>query len=432
MGRFLFSSRITTVLTMIGVSVGLGNVWRFPYMMGKYGGSAFLFIYLLFALLFAIPALTAEWAFGRETRQGPVGAFSQVWGKTTGRLIGGLLLTTALIADSYYLVVIANVADTTFFSFYHGFDSSSIAAFNKSLNNGLLQYSIAIAILLLSLWVIYRGLNKGIELVSKIFVPFFLVTIIYLIYAALTMDGAVEKALAFLKPDFSLISAEVVFAALGQAFFSLGLGGTFLLLYGSYMRNDQNIPKSALLAGFGDVSAALLAGLFIVPSILVFNLDMTSGPSLIFSTLPQLFATMPAGRWLGSLFLISLTMMAFLSNIAALEVFVGGIADWPGLKLSRNKAILMVGIIEAALILPSALYPPLIGHLDLIFGSGMQTLGSALVILALFWGMSRSTVLQQVFGHGKGTLSTVYYRWMKWVIPAVLLVVLITYIYNSI
>ena len=414
---------------MIGVSVGLGNVWRFPYMMGKYGGSAFLIMYLIFTVLFAIPALMAEWALGRETRKGPIGAFSAAFGSGLGKPIGYLLILTVLVADSYYLVVIANVIFTTYFSIAHGFTETSMGLFQTQLGNGVLQYVIAVATLVACLVVIYRGLNKGIESVSKIFVPFFGVVIIYLVINAFLLEGAPEKFAAFLNPDFSVIKAEQVFAALGQTFFSLGLGGTFLVIYGSYMQREQNIPRAAIATAFGDVGAAVLASLFIVPTVLVFGLDMSQGPTLIFSTLPELFNVMPAGRLLGSAFLLSLCMVAFLSAVAALEVAVGGLTDI--LKTSRTKIILALGGLELMLMLPSALYPNLIGILDLVFGSGMQVFGSALAVLGVVWGLGKIKTLNQIFGNSKENLANIYFVWIRWVVPVSLLFILISYIYTS-
>ncbi|MCH8981650.1 sodium-dependent transporter [candidate division KSB1 bacterium] len=427
--RQLFSSNLTTVITMIGVSVGLGNVWRFPYMMGKYGGSAFLIMYLIFTVLFAIPALMAEWALGRETRKGPIGAFSAAFGSGLGKPIGYLLILTVLVADSYYLVVIANVIFTTYFSIAHGFTETNMGLFQTQLGNGVLQYVIAVATLVACLVVIYRGLNKGIESISKIFVPFFGVVIIYLVINAFLLEGAPEKFAAFLNPDFSVIKAEQVFAALGQTFFSLGLGGTFLVIYGSYMQREQNLPRAAIATAFGDVGAAVLASLFIVPTVLVFGLDMSQGPTLIFSTLPELFNVMPAGRLLGSAFLLSLCMVAFLSAVAALEVAVGGLTDI--LKTSRTKIILALGGLELILMLPSSLYPKLIGILDLVFGSGMQVFGSALAVLGVVWGLGKIKTLNQIFGNAKENLANIYFVWIRWVVPLSLLFILISYIYTS-
>ncbi len=448
--REVFSTRFAMLMTMAGVAIGLGNVWRFPYMMGRYGGSAFLFVYLIFALLFAVPALMAEWALGRGTRRGPVGAFTAALGPVGGRIIGALLLITVLVADSYYLVVIANIVYAGGFSIRHGFNPDHLPAFEAGIGNGLLQYGLALGVLALTLLVIHRGLRRGIEAISKLFVPFAGLLVLILVVYTLSLPEALAQLGRFLRPDFSALGAEQMFAAIGQAFFSAGLGGTFMLVYGSYLRDGESIPGAALLTVLGDAGAALMAALFIVPAILIFGLDMTAGPSLIFATLPQLFGAMPGGRLVGSLFLVALAVMAFLSNVAALEVFVGGIGELVPLRMRRDHLILFVLAVEAALMLPSALVPGTIDALDLIFGSGMQVLGSALAVTALVWAIGRAETLRQLFGntqaapigdrrHGTANFPTpvsawqaILFWWLRLVVPGTLIVILLGYIRSKI
>ena len=256
--REIFSTRVTTILTMVGVAVGLGNVWRFPYMMGQYGGSAFLIVYLVFVLCFAIPAVIAEWSLGRYTRHGPIGAMEHAFGPL-GKFVGYLLVLTVLIANSYYVVIVGNVAFSTFFVVTTGFTTESLGLYSAGLGNGPLQAVVALFVIASGLWVVYRGVGKGIERVSQLFVPLFGIMIITLIVMALRLPGAVTALTGFLSPDFSQLTPTSVFAALGQAFFSLSLGGTFYLVYGSYLREDANIARTALATGIGDASAALLA-----------------------------------------------------------------------------------------------------------------------------------------------------------------------------
>ena len=413
---------------MIGVAVGLGNVWRFPYMMGQYGGSAFLVVYVVFVLIFAIPAVTAEWSLGRYTRHGPIGAMQRAFGPF-GKWVGYLLVLTVLIANSYYVVIVGNVAFSAMFSIFTGFTPASIPLYETRLGNGVLQATISLAVIVAALWVIHRGIGKGIERVSKLFVPLFGVMIVTLIVMALRLPGATTALREFLAPDFSQLTPTSVFAALGQAFFSLSLGGTFYLVYGSYLRDEEKIPRAAIATGIGDASAALLASLFIVPTVLALGLNMQAGPSLIFETLPHMFAAIPAGRFIGTAFLIGLWMMAFLSTVAAFQVIVAALTD--SFKLSLTKAGLIVGVVEAVLMLPSALHPEIIGTLDLIFGSGMQMLGSGLTIIALFWGCDKAVAVTQIFGGRTDGIRQLYLSWLKWAVPATLAVMLVLYIANS-
>ncbi|MGH8271377.1 MAG: sodium-dependent transporter [Gammaproteobacteria bacterium] len=429
--RQLFSSRTATVLSMIGVAVGLGNVWRFPYMMGRYGGSAFLFVYLAFTALIAIPALMAELALGRAARKGPVGAFSTAFGPRAGMAIGLLLLFTILVADSYYVVVIANVAYSLWAGVAHGLNPSALPAIQSGLADGAIQYPIAIGLLAVSLYVIHRGLKRGIERISKIFVPFFWLAAAALIVGALSLPGAFEKVVIFLRPDFSAMKPVDVFAAMGQAIYSLGLGGTFMIVYGGYIADDTSIPKTAILTAVGNSGASLLTALFIVPAALVFGLNLTQGPTLIFDTLPRLFHLLPFGEVLGGAFLVGLVMVAFLSNVAALEVLYAGADDLPVIRrLGSGRLLLLIGALEAVLILPSAFHPQFIAYLDLVFGSGMQALGCAFAVIALAWGLGKRATLAQLFGSTEGGGGNVYFQWLRWAVPGALLLALAGYVYH--
>jgi NSS family neurotransmitter:Na+ symporter len=416
---------------MVGVAVGLGNVWRFPYMMGEYGGSAFLVVYLVFTALIALPALTAEWTLGRETRKGPIGALAAVWGTRRGKVIGGMLVFTMVVSTSYYLVVIGNIAFAASFSVLNGFSEDTLNDFGILFGDGWLQYAFAVGVLAAGMYVLHRGINKGIEAVSRLFVPAFALVIFYLVINALFLPGAIEKFADFLKPDFSVLRAEHIFAALGQAFFSLGLAGTIMVIYGSYMKSGQNIPRLAAFTALGDVGAAFLASLFIVPTILVFGLDLSQGPTLVFSTLPNLFSIMPGGRILGSAFLLALALIAFLSAIGALEAIVGSISEMLNIRSSRTKVILVFFFIEALVMLPSALDPSIVGTLDLIFGSGMQVLGSLIAIVTVTWGLGTAKTKLQLFAGESAGWHDTYYLCLKWIVPSVMLVVLIGYIASN-
>jgi NSS family neurotransmitter:Na+ symporter len=374
----------------------------------------------------------AEMTLGRMSRKGTLDAFRSIFGSKYGSFAGYLLLAVVTIAGSYYAIVVANVVFTTGFSLLYGFGTRRTVQFQGLLGNGWLQYTLALILIITCLFVIHKGLVKGIEWLSKIIMPFFVVALAYMIFHALSLPNAIEKFQAFLAPDFDALHSTEVFAALGQAFFSVGLGGTFVVVYSGFMRQDESIPKMALFTGLGDVGASLLVSLFLVPSILVFGLDMASGPSLIFNTFPQLFGTMPGGRFVGTLFLFALSLVAFLSLVAAYQVpFVSIRNEKPNLNSSR--ILIGIGVVQAVLALPSSLFPDLIGTLDLIFGSGMQVLGSVLCILGLTWFLKKNAVVDGMFAHATGerTKSLTYF-WIKWVIPVALVAVLLGYIIESI
>ncbi len=412
---------------MLGIAIGLGNVWRFPYMMGRYGGSAFLAVYLIFTILFAFPALMAEMTLGRMSGKGTLDSLRLAFGKSFGSFFGYLLLLVITISGSYYAVVVSNVLFTALFSIFYGFSSASTLHYHTSLSNGWLQYGITLFLIVACLYIIHRGLIDGIERISKIVMPLFFLALVYMIVHALSMPDALAKCVAFLQPDLTVLKSSEIFAALGQAFFSVGLGGTFVVVYAGFLKQDESIPKIAFYTGLGDAGASLLISLFLVPSILVFGLDMASGPGLIFDTFPRLFEAMPGGRFVGSLFLLSIFIVAFLSLVAAYQVPFTCIQN-ERIDLNPKKILITIGILQAVLALPSSLFPNMIGTLDLIFGSGMQVLGSAFCILGLTWGIRRGEVLQHMFGAGGQTLQKVMFFWIKWIIPMALLAVLALYL----
>ena len=430
--RQKFTSRLATILTMVGVAVGLGNVWRFPYMMGKYGGSAFLIVFLFFALVFAIPAVMGEWALGRTTRQGPPGAFVAIWGSTGGRIAGTLLLFTVFVAESYYMLVIAYLTTTAILGTSIGFGPEQLTIISGHVGNGWQQFGVALVLMTLTVLVVLRGLRGGIEKLSVFIVPVFGIIVVILIGYTLSLEGALDQLAAFLKPDFSEITKPTnLFAAMGQAIFSLSLGGTFFVIYGSYLRDDEDLRISALWTGLGDVGAALLASLFLVPAILVFGLELGQGPGLVLETLPRLFGEMPYGRVVGSFFLFGLVLIAFLSSLAAVQVVVGAVVDfW---KIPLKKAAIVVGVAEMALLLPVALNPEWIGRLDLFFGSGMQCVGCILALLALTWGLGSQGAKEALFGKtAEPRFANFTLFWLRWVIPGVLLLVLGMYIVEQV
>ncbi len=424
-----YSSRFGAALTMIGVAVGLGNVWRFPYMMGTYGGSAFLFIYLIFTILLAFPALLTEMSLGKKVGGGTIMAYISIFGNRYGKLLGHLLIGVVTIAGSYYAVVVANVFFSTAFSILKGFSSATSKNYNELLSNGYLQYLITSILIAAALIISHKGLKNGIERISKIFMPFFILAILYMIVHAWLLPGAMQSVQQFLSPDFSAIGSTEIFAALGQAFFSIGLGGTFVVVYAAYISKSKEIPRIALFTCFGDLGSSLLVSLFLVPSILVLNLQLDAGPSLIFNTLPELFAVLPAGRWVGSLFLFALSLVAFLSLVAAFQVPISSIS---GLKKPKKRLLIVFGLVQLILAFPSALYPQIIGTLDLVFGSGMQVFGSLMALLGIWWGVKRRDYIKSWFVNTASISAKVFIFWFRWIVPGTLLAVLIGYIYSNI
>ncbi|MCB9280914.1 MAG: sodium-dependent transporter [Lewinellaceae bacterium] len=423
-----YGSRLGAILTMIGVAVGLGNVWRFPYMMGAYGGSAFLLIYLLFTLALAFPALLTEMLAGRNSGSSTLTAYANLFGNRWGKAIGYLLILAVTVAGSYYVVVVANVFFSAGFSIIRGFSADHNPGYHALLADSALQYGVVVLTVVAALYVAHRGLKKGIERISRIIMPFFLLAVLYMIVYAWTLPGALAKVRQFLAPDFSAVGPREVFAALGQAFYSIGLGGTFVVVYASYIGESRDIPRIGVFTCLGDLGASLLVSLFLVPATLVMGMQMDAGPSLIFQTLPELFAVLPGGRLIGSLFLLSVSLVAFLSLIAAFQVPISSLA---GHRISGKKLLTGFGLLQLLLSFPSTFYPQLIGLLDLVFGSGMQVLGSMLAVMGMWWGARRLFFRKMLFADPESGRAGLAVFWLRWIVPGTLLAVLIGYVYSS-
>lgn len=396
-------------------------------MMGSYGGSAFLLMYLLFTIVFAFPALVSEMALGQKREGGTIKAFASLSSSRFWEMAGYFFVFVVTVAGSYYVVVIANVLFTTVYSIFIGFEDD-LAVYSLYLSNGAVQYGITVLVIGLTLYVNYLGVKQGIERISKIIMPFFGLSILYIIIYSWSLPGALDQGLSFIKPDFSLIGPTEIFAAMGQSFFSLGLGGTFVVVYAGLMNQKEKIIRLASFTSIGDLGSSVLVSLFLVPTILVFGLEMDSGPSLIFQTLPTLFSKMPGGRFIGSLFLLSLSLISFLSLVAAFFVPLKSLRTS---KTNFKRMILIFGVIQLVLALPSVFYPSLIGTLDLIFGSGMQVLGSGLVVIGVWWGAHHREYLSNLFSDTSDVFPRIWKIWVKWIIPGTLLAVLLGYLIEN-
>jgi NSS family neurotransmitter:Na+ symporter len=398
--RETFGSRFGTIMTMIGVSVGLGNVWRFPYMAGTFGGSAFVLFYLLIALVVGVPALMTEYALGRHARRGTVGAF-EAGGLPFGRAAGWFLFAVVVAATAYYSAVMGWVLYFAVAQFVHlaGVDLQPAAILPPErgfdARSFLLQLVCTATVLAGCGFVLAKGLRAGIERASTIIMPSLFVILLMLVARSLTLAGAGEGVHWFiLKFDWADLTPAVMFAALGQVVFSLSLGGTFMVVYGSYLSGRDSLARTAAWTAAGDTGAAMLAGLAIIPAVFALGLEPSSGPGLLFSTLPDVFRTIPFGAVFGALFFTGLAGAAFLSSIAALEVMVAGLAD--NTRVPRRRAVWIMAAVVLALSVPPSTSLAVFVPWDLTFGSGMQTLGALLAVVTIGWCVHRSAALAQL------------------------------------
>lgn len=433
--RELFTSRLAAVITMIGVATGLGNVWRFPYMVGKFGGAAFVLLYVLIVLAIGVPALMAEWALGRHTRRGPVGAFA-AGGLPFGRAVGWFFFFIVTAATAYYTAVVGWVLYYAFAQLATPFvaiDAAAILPPNVGFSptSFALQMSCTGAVILSCAFVLIKGLRTGIEKASMIIMPLLLAILLVLLVRALTLPGAMGGVRWYiLELRWADVNAKVAMAALGHAIFSLSLGGTFMLVYGSYLTRGERLLSSAVWTTVGDTASGLLAGLAIIPAVFAFGLEPTSGPGLIFSTLPQVFSAIPFGWIFGFLFFVGLLGAGYLSDVAAFEVLVAGLTD--NTRLPRKRAVWVMAAAAFVLAIPPSINNAIFVPWDLTFGSGMQTLGALMAVITFAWCLDRATALAELASHGERPVPLWLFYWIRFGVPAAILAVGVWWLLTSV
>ena len=419
--RETFASRFGTLMTIVGVALGLGNVWRFPYMVGKFGGAAFVMFYVFISIVIGVPALMAEFALGRHTRRGPLGAFAG-GGLPFGKQVGWFFFLIVIAATGYYTAVIGWVLyfaiGQAALAVLPSFDAAAILPPDTGfvLRSFVLQLFCTGAVIVACALVVHRGLRSGIEKASKVIVPMLMVVILVLMARSLTLPGAMRGVEWYiLKVRWSDLNANVMVAALGHAIFSLSLGGTFMVVYGSYLSDDENLARPALWTVVGDTGSSLLAGFAVIPAVFALGLEPTSGPGLIFSTLPKVFAAIPFGWFFGFIFFVGLLGAGYLSDVGAFEVVVAGITD--NTKFTRGRAVVLTSIAVFLIAIPPTINNGIFIPWDLTFGSGMQTLGALVAVLTVGWCINRSAALKQLGAGSNADVPLWLFYWIRFGIP---------------
>ena len=325
-GRDSFSSQFGIIAAAAGSAIGLGNIWRFPYVLGENGGGAFLFIYLAFVLAIGIPVMLSEFVIGRSTQRNPIGAFLKLAPGKPWFLIGIMGVGAAFMILSFYAAVAGWTLEYLYQSVVNGFTGKSPAqlsemfdAFREGSWRPIIWFLV---FMILTGSIVISGIKNGIEKYTKILMPVLLVILIVLIIRSLTLPGAGEGMRFLFKPDFSKITADTILEALGQAFFSLSIGMGTLITYGSYIRKEDRVGGAAISVSLADTFIAILAGMAIFPAVFAFGIDPAAEEGLVFITLPNIFQQMVGGYFFSLLFFVLLAVAALTSTISVLEVVV--------------------------------------------------------------------------------------------------------------
>ncbi len=437
--RNTFSSGIGFVLAAAGSAVGLGNIWRFPYLAAKYGGGIFLLIYILLVLTFGYSLMTAENAIGRRSGRGPLDAFKALnpkWG-----FIGLIAMIIPSIILPYYNVIGGWVI--RYFAYYITGGAATAAAestFGDMLASpvGLIGtqtiFTLLVAIVLLG------GVQKGVERVSVILMPILIVLAIGISIYSMSLEGAMEGVKYFFIPDFNNFSASTVLAAMGQMFYSLSLAMGIMIAYGSYMPKDSSLEKNVGHIELFDTLIAVLAGLMVIPAVFAFSggdpSALNKGPGLMFVTLPQVFASIPGSNIVGTVFFFLVFAAAITSAISLMEAIVACVCDHFK-RINRTKAVLIVTIGTWLIgLLPSLGYNVLSGvrffgrwdildFMDFITNSVLMPICALLICLFVSFGIGTKVVEEEVLSSGAFKRKALFNVMIKYIAPIFVIAVLI-------
>ena len=435
--RANFGSKLGVILASAGSAVGLGNIWRFPYEAGNHGGAAFILIYIGCVLFFGIPIMVAEFSIGRHSRSNTARAYQILAPGTPWKWVGRMGVLAGFLILGYYSVVagwtLDYIVQAATNSFAGQSSESFIASFNNFVQNPWRPVLWTLAFMLMTHFIVVKGVEKGIEKSSKIMMPMLFLLLLVLAVCAISLPGAGNGLKFLLQPDFSKVNANVLLGAMGQAFFSLSLGMGCLCTYASYFRKDVNLPKTALNVGVIDTLVAVLSGFIIFPAAFSVGIQPDAGPSLLFITLPNVFQQAFGGLpWLAVLlsimFYVLLALAALTSTISLHEVVTAYLHE--EFNMTRRKAAVLVTIGCSILGILSSLSlglgkeltifgMTLFDFFDYLTAKIMLPLGGFFIAIFTGWFMNRRIVWKEVSNNG--TLKVWIYRsWLfllKFVAP---------------
>jgi NSS family neurotransmitter:Na+ symporter len=390
LSRGTWSGAAGFILAAMGSAVGLGNIWRYPYITGQYGGAAFILLYIACVFAVGIPLLLAESLIGRKTQRNPVGAFRVLRPSSEWVVAGRLSVVSSFVILSYYAVVAGWVLHYVYLSLINSFVGQSpdqiTALFAGVIASPWLQIFWLMVFMLLTILIVSRGVSRGIEIGNKIMMPLLFALLVVLLLYAIQTDGAATGLEFLLRPQWQKLSPTAVLEALGQALFSLSLGMGVLITYGSYLSRQSNLVGCAFFVAIGDTLVAILAGFVVFPLVFSFGLEPSAGPGLIFQTLPIAFAQLPAGYWVSLAFFVLLGFAALTSSISLLEVACAYFVDEQ--RWSRKKASWTLGIVIFLLGIPSAVDDNFLEFMDGLATNYLLPIGALLIALFTGWALT--------------------------------------------
>jgi NSS family neurotransmitter:Na+ symporter len=430
--RDSFGTKFGVIAAAAGSAVGLGNIWRFPYIAGENGGGAFILIYLLFIIAIGIPVMLSEFTIGRRAQRNAFGSFKRLAPNTYWYLIGLMGVVAAFVILSFYSTVAGWTLEYIYLSISNAFADKTpdqLTTMFESFKSGTFRPIMwQLIFMVLTAWIVIAGVKKGIEKYAKILMPILLLLIIVLDFRAVTLTGASEGIEFLFKPDFSKLDTNSVLEALGQAFFSLSIGMGTLITYGSYINKKQNLTTTAINVSAADTIIAILAGVAIFPAVFAFGIEPNAGPDLIFRTLPNIFQQMPGGYFFSLIFFILLGVAALTSSISVLEVVVAYFVEELGIK--RKRATIVAAVSITALGILSTMSWGTLGDvrifnfnvfelLDFTASSVLLPIGGVFIVVFLGWYLGKKHIKDEISSSGiyKAKLVNLFVIIIKFIAP---------------
>lgn len=411
--RDSFGSKFGAIAAAAGSAIGLGNIWRFPYVLGENGGGAFLFVYLGFIFAIGIPVMMSEFVIGRSTQRNPYGAFKKLAPGKPWYLVGIMGVVAAFTILSFYTAVAGWTLEYLYQSIINGFkgrSSEELGAMFETFRAGTFRPILWFVVFMaMTSWIVLSGVKNGIEKYSKILMPVLLLLIIVLCIRSITLPGAKAGLVFLFKPDFSKITTQTVLEALGQAFFSLSIGMGTLITYGSYINKRDNLASTAVSVSLADTMIAVLAGVAIFPAVFAFGIAPTEGTGLVYKTLPNIFQQMTGGYVFSIMFFVLLAVAALTSTISVLEVIVAYFSE--ELNMTRKKATILAGVSVSVLgVLCTMSWGALSGFnifgnnlfgiLDFISANVFLPVGGLLIVTFVAWVLGRNKTKEELTSQG--------------------------------
>ena len=414
-----------------GSAVGLGNIWKFPYVAGENGGGAFLLVYLCFVLLFGMPLVIMEFHIGKRTGKSTYGAFRALSGNNRWQWLSWLCAVTVMLLMGFYFVVTGwcfNYLTEALTNRFHGLGAEALtehfAAVTSNTPRMILFSLLPIAITAAVLWFDVR---KGIERISKILMPLLLLLMLLMAGRVMMLEGSDTGLSFFLKADFSKITSRVVLEAMGQCFFSLSVGVGALITYGAYMPTEQDVPRASLQVVMLDTLVAIMAGLIIFPAVFAFGFNPEEGPQLVFVVLPAILEKMTFAWLSGVLFFSLLSIAALTSTISMMEIVVAftseAMADTRH-PVSRSQSVCIVASITVVMVTLCVLLPQLFTCFDKLVACLLMPMGALGMAVLVGWNLSKPEERSYLQSNGFKPLAIkIFIFVLRWVVPVMILLI---------